>query len=457
MNGRRRSRKYQFLLTVIGFFLLGLLLHLNTSFLRLEHQQQNNKKHQNDLNSLLTTSSSSSSSLYYTNKQIKKNTSLYYIFDSETKEPSSSSDDDDDDTPQPVWIVKWIHKKLFNKKQGNEKCDIITERIQNRLLNRKNNKTKKNNNNNNKLPPAILIIDRGDTASFHKSHCPKRIASLVGSQNLYLAVRNMVVNRNFGCMSIVKPTCYSESIEFTNLYGVPWNYTQLEFVKYIHNGCIAKVDFPVRNELLTSLRNTESATATTTTTNKNNNKKKNIQRIKDVAHFWDIEPNNRLGQLRNRVTETLSTLIRNKNNNITGTVGLVSKRAKRGRTYIDQAYVNGLLEHKIIVVAQRDHWEGHLRLMEAMISGGLVLSDPIIHPPSGMVNGTHFVIYTSLADLKDKVLFYSSVEGSTERERIARAGKKLVLEHHKVEQVYKRMVLGNWPKNCSEPVIDLLI
>ena len=55
--------------------------------------------------------------------------------------------------------------------------------------------------------------------------------------------------------------------------------------------------------------------------------------------------------------------------NLTGTAGLVSERGKKGRSKV---YANALLEHKIVVVSQRDFWEDHLRLMEGLMSGALV-------------------------------------------------------------------------------------
>eukprot|EP00980_Cylindrotheca_fusiformis_P017161 scaffold5281_cov127-Cylindrotheca_fusiformis.AAC.10 len=343
-----------------------------------------------------------------------KNATLYY-FDAESVEPENS-----------IWVVKWISKKLFL----GDKCDYLVQRIQ--------ESQKKTSNS-----PVVLIVDRGDSSSFHKSNCPERIASLVGPQNQYLAMRNLVNNRNFGCMSITAPTCYSETQLFTDLYGEPWNYSLQPFTKHIHNGCIAKVDFPVRESLLNDIEA------------RLGHEDIDQFRTKGVGHFWTIEPGDKYGQLRNRVTQTIQELLEN-STTITGTAGLVSTRGRSGRVFVSERYVDALLEHKIVVVCQRDHWEGHLRLMEALVSGGLVLTDPIMHMPAGFVDGENIVIYNSLKDLKKKIGYYLSPGGTRARKTIAKAGRRLAIEHHKAEHMFQRLAYGRWPRDAASPVIDIV-
>ena len=61
--------------------------------------------------------------------------------------------------------------------------------------------------------------------------------------------------------------------------------------------------------------------------------------------------------------------------------------------------------HKL-VVSQRDFWEDHLRLMEGLMSGALVMSDPITHLPAGLKENESIVIYNSLEELEQKILYY---------------------------------------------------
>lgn len=344
------------------------------------------------------------------------NSTIYY-FDAATIEPQSGD---------AVWVVKWISRKLF---QG-DKCDYLARRIQESQTRSRNNL-------------AVLIVDRGDSSSYHKSGCTGRIASLVGPQNQFLAMRKLVNNRNFGCMSMTAPTCYNETQSLTDLYGEPWDYSLQPFTQHIHNGRVAKVDFPVRESLLVTIEV------------RLQNKDMDRFRIKGVGHFWNIEPNDKYGQLRNRVTQAVGELIQD-STNVTGTAGLVSSRGKTGRVAVADNYVDALLEHKIVVVCQRDHWEGHLRLMEALIGGGLVLTDPMMHMPAGFVDGKNIVVYNNLKDLKDKICYYLSSEGSSLRVKIALAGRRLAMEHHKADHMYKRLVYGRWPQHVSAPVVDLI-
>jgi len=244
---------------------------------------------------------------------------------------------------------------------------------------------------------------------------------------------------------MTQPTCFSDNKLFTELYGEPWEYSQQPFAKHIHNGCVSKVDFPVRESLLLKIQHTLDKL--------NASAAGEIQR-QDVAHFWNVERSDRYGQLRNRVTEAIQHLI--DHSEITGTAGLVSSRGKVGRVSIADNYVDGLVGHKIVVVAQRDHWEGHLRLMEALISGALVMTDPVMHLPAGYKYGVNIVVYNSLADLKEKIKYYLSPKGSVQRREIAQKGKRLALEHHKSDDMYRRLVFGHWPTNCSSPVVDLI-
>ena len=89
----------------------------------------------------------------------------------------------------------------------------------------------------------------------------------------------------------------------------------------------------------------------------------------------------------------------------------------------------------------------------------MVLSDPILHPPAGLVNGENIVFYNSLVDLWNKTLYYLNDErGIVERDKIARAGRELVLKHHEPCHRYERLMLGeNWPKSWSNPVASLLL
>merc|ERR1740139_2016821 len=80
----------------------------------------------------------------------------------------------------------------------------------------------------------------------------------------------------------------------------------------------------------------------------------NYNRTSDVAHFWGMEKNDTYGQLRNRVTQTLRRLMDVEG--FTGTVGFLYHRYEEESSFAHDAYANGLLMHKIVVVCQCDRW-----------------------------------------------------------------------------------------------------
>lgn len=91
-------------------------------------------------------------------------------------------------------------------------------------------------------------------------------------------------------------------------------------------------------------------------------------------------------------------------------------------------------------VSRDDHLEdANLRCFEVM-GGGALLMTPIPSELSemGLVEGEHFVGYTSPADLSEKVKYYLDHEG--EREEIARLGRKVTLNRFTYDRWAERLV-----------------
>lgn len=99
-------------------------------------------------------------------------------------------------------------------------------------------------------------------------------------------------------------------------------------------------------------------------------------------------------------------------------------------------YVDTMANSKIIVTACPPAYEGDFRLMEAMTSGALVMHNRMLLPPSGLVDGKHWVVYDSPDDLRDKIIYYT--KNTNKANQIAETGKKYVLNnhrpHHRVEE-----------------------
>jgi Glycosyl transferases group 1 len=178
----------------------------------------------------------------------------------------------------------------------------------------------------------------------------------------------------------------------------------------------------------------------------------------DVAYFWPlIRPGDstaseavlfNYANLRNRVSTILDDL-RRENPSWKVVIGLQGPARAKGRKSVAETYVDATLKTKIHVVAQRDDWEDHYRLMEALVSGALVLTDRMLSLPRGLENGTSVVEYSSADELRLCIEYY--LEHETERVKIARRGRQVAMSQHRswhrMEEVLFGRILSTCPLN----------
>ena len=116
-------------------------------------------------------------------------------------------------------------------------------------------------------------------------------------------------------------------------------------------------------------------------------------------------------------------------------LGKVGGGETEGRRTPQQEYCRLMSTTKIIVTATPDGWEGDYRLMEAMSSGALVLHNRMILPPTGLVDGKHWIVYDNHTDMLDKVYYYMKYQDKAKK--IANRGRDYVMKnhrpHHRVE------------------------
>ena len=257
-----------------------------------------------------------------------------------------------------------------------------------------------------------------------------------GSGNVRFVTRQFMDNRNIQNISNDK--------EFSN-YGIKWSWDK-EGKEFGLGGRIKVARYPVRSDLVSSISNIsgiklDGSPASTSAISKR-------LRSKDVVSFWNtddvtdpMQEDELTTELRGSVSKLVASLGKGKTR-LKATAGLFGERESEGRNNIDDAYVRALLNHKIVVVAQRDRWEGHYRLMEALSGGALVMSDPM-HPfPYLILDGENIVVYSSLDDLKEKIRYY--IRNERERLEIAARGHHVAMNHHRSWHVMERIVLGNW-------------
>ena len=173
-----------------------------------------------------------------------------------------------------------------------------------------------------------------------------------------------------------------------------------------------------------------------------------LERKIDVTHFWPRDMKGvrnvhcNLRKKVSRVVEETGT-----NASLTTFVGLAGKAVKEGRNGVHSAYIETMLDSSIIVVAQRDNWEDHYRLFEALVSGAMVMTDRMFSLPHGLENGTSVIEFQSAEDLRSKILYYSS--HPEERVGIARKGREVSMLQHRTWHRIEEVIFGKSVSDCS--------
>ena len=155
--------------------------------------------------------------------------------------------------------------------------------------------------------------------------------------------------------------------------------------------------------------------------------------------------NTQFANFRNRVSEILIDL--GKKHNWTTYVGLAGKALRQGRRGVSDDYIETLLNTKIIVLAQRDKWEDHYRLMEGLVSGSLVLHDFMHGLPQGLENGTSIVEYTTPQNLESLIKYY--LEHDEERMEIGRKGREVAMQRHRTWHRAEEVIFGEILSTCE--------
>lgn len=286
----------------------------------------------------------------------------------------------------------------------------------------------------------IILFDYKDMASMGFIRAVmEEMSNIIGLDRLYLATRSTTERRNIG-------NRHAKAENYKRMYapkflGDRHNFTT-DFVGQVCNG-VKRFHFCVRDDVLNALQEDlilyANETGLPTPIDP-----VDLPRLKDAAHFWD--PNvSKKAIVRSKVSKVLKLMEEvYPDRNLTIHADLVGNRGKQGRTGVHHDYTQAMMQFKIIVLAQRDRYEDHYRLFEALISGAMVMSDQALEFPWGVVHGETIVVYNDLYDMQEKVLYY--LDHPDERLRIARAGRRLALDHHRVWHRYSDLILGDWTK-----------
>eukprot|EP00980_Cylindrotheca_fusiformis_P021132 scaffold8114_cov126-Cylindrotheca_fusiformis.AAC.18 len=323
-------------------------------------------------------------------------------------------------------------------------------------------KFQKNNNEKNNLP-ALFLLDWSDHPILNS--CPNWTTSI--SNQLHYLKRSIVINRDF-----------NETTSFLNWWVELGSIDTFSDWSTYSASPVYNLPYAVRSDLVSTMEQIVGMNTTTATTdssdtnskNKNNSYIQNVVHFRDrpidVAHFWPSPPNHipleqggrlqgvdRGGKLHNnaKLRDLVSMVLDGLNNTSTTTTGgggekihvrtgLVGKAGDKGRNGVEMEYAQQLLDTKIIVVAQKDHWEGHYRLMEALVSGACVLSDVMLSIPPIYQDGIDIVFYNSRDDLVRKILYY--LDHPVQRKAIAQRGLEITLQRCRSWHLMEEVIFG---------------
>jgi Glycosyl transferases group 1 len=172
-----------------------------------------------------------------------------------------------------------------------------------------------------------------------------------------------------------------------------------------------------------------------------------LNRTIDISYFWElVNLTRRDSHLRDMVYKLLKNMERDRPD-LNMMVGVRGQTAIAGRRKVSNVYVDTLLQSKIVVVTQRDHWEDQYRLFEAIVSGALVMTDRMLSLPRGLKDGESVVEYTSIDDLQSKLNYY--LTHRDERLAIAKRGRFVAMSNHRSWLHMEEIIFGSPVTLCS--------
>jgi len=293
------------------------------------------------------------------------------------------------------------------------------------------------------------LLDIADWNNIRWFECMESLSKIVGKQNVHFAIRQHVKGRSMA-FNETDP----DSKPFSE-FGEVLNYEEAK--KHGYN-MIKVLRYAVRSDLAESI---EKVLIDTQQNQRKHSDEKDhnvlpdlvttsdipdrvlIDRPGDVVHFFPTTwGKDNMSSLRCAVSRAIQAVGREANLTVFTDFSSFGAGDESGRSEIHDSYPIGLLHYKIVVVAQRDFHEGHFRLMEALIGGALVMTDPMHPLPYMLEDGKSVVVYTSLEDLKAKIRYF--LEHEEERLAIAGRGFEVASTHHRTWHFMERLVFGRW-------------
>ena len=171
----------------------------------------------------------------------------------------------------------------------------------------------------------------------------------------------------------------------------------------------------------------------------------------DVAHFWG-KGNDPVSHLRNQITDICKGLdgtVLPSGRKIKAYCNLAGNRGTPGRRKVNEQYLTKILKSRIVIVTQRDQWEDHYRLMEALAGGAMVVADMMLSLPKGFVDRESLVLFRSKQELLDVITYY--VDHDHERRHIAQKGWEIAMGRHRSWHRMEELLFGQPLTDVDNP------
>ena len=301
-------------------------------------------------------------------------------------------------------------------------------------------------------PYKVLIVDFSDRFQFQLRHYDR--LGIWNTKNIRIAVRSIVTGRFFNSSAskisvgrIVTPNMATRG------------------------GPMLHCPYAVRTDIVRAVRAASTAGAVRLRSNRTKDRDRDNLGIPDdlelmwlsmsgqsrpidVNHMWSVTNKEGKSQLRNLVSRAVESwngtvLSRSSNDGSNGDAAVIvqssireyGRRRKVGRNVANIDYVRAMLRSKIVVVAQKDEWEDHYRLLEAMVCGPLVITDTMLSLElMGLKNATHLLMYSNTKELWNYVAYYLIHE--EERAQIARRGFYHAMKNHRSWHRMEQLIFG---------------
>lgn len=282
------------------------------------------------------------------------------------------------------------------------------------------------------------------------------LAKTVGWKRIHYITRTTQKDRNMDSWVTQSKDNSQVAADFGSFAGVPTNFTE-----YLGKTCasVQRSTCTVRDDINDGIddymrKNFPSVFESMNMTNSLaiSPAVAKLPRPTDVRTFWNgtvcLKRSERC-EFRNYITREIASLP-SKHPGMKVNTDVVGFIHKRGRNNVSPDYIQAILTTKIIVLAQRDKWEGHLRFMEGLLSGALVLHDPQQYYPFGVVDGVNIVVYHSMIDLEEKILYYLDPANEQERIMIGQRGREIALSANRHVDLMERLLLNDDSKYVND-------